>query len=225
MDDSAKRRNFLAGLLLLGVFPFFVNGLVNARIYTMPALYWAFEFCCWLLLPAAVFWLAVRKGGFSWQELGVSSTMTYDRDVYHVVLRVLLVPPLAWFYYRVIEALASLFLAAPGIFDYMQALPDDPVLRVLVKLYFALSAGIVEELYYRGLLFRVCQYAAWPKVTFLFLSTVGFGLVHWEAGLDDVVGAAMIGLLFGWLYVRWRNLVPLMVAHAFIDWMVYRRYH
>jgi membrane protease YdiL (CAAX protease family) len=68
-------------------------------------------------------------------------------------------------------------------------------------------------------MFRACQYYARPVLLYLAASPSLFALVHWENGVDDMLYTWLIGLLFALLYLRWRNLWPLIAAHVFIDYV------
>ena len=43
------------------------------------------------------------------------------------------------------------------------------------------------------------------------------GAYHLYQGFGGFVGNLVMGLLFGWLFTRWRRTVPFVVAHAVID--------
>ena len=50
--------------------------------------------------------------------------------------------------------------------------------------------------------------------------TVYFGIGHFLQGFDNTVGAGVLGLLFGWTYIRRQNIVAPVVAHAAYDAIV-----
>ncbi len=108
-------------------------------------------------------------------------------------------------------------------FSYPDALAPDGVLRTLGLMYFCLSAGIAEETIFRAipwLLFKK-KFAA-PMVPYMLFTSVAFGLIHWETGPANVVAAAILGMVFAWIYVRLGNIWPLIAAHAMIDYFAFR---
>jgi uncharacterized protein len=186
----------------------------------MPALYWGFELFSWVLLPVIVITLAVRRGGLGWSDLGLTATIGGKRSIVRTVLSAVLLCPLAYLYFRVARSFAQSLFPDPGYFSYVvQVLGQNDLPRPLVAAYFALSAGIVEELYFRALMFRISQFHVRPLLPYLTLSPVQFALIHWENGVDDMLYTWLVGLLFAGLYARWRNLWPLIAAHVFIDYV------
>lgn len=90
---------------------------------------------------------------------------------------------------------------------------------------------ITEELVYRGLaigvLVRLC---GWHWLPACLLPALCFGLSHWGQGDDPgsiagiVVLTGVLGLLLGWLFVRWRfNLWPALFVHIGVNvlWTVF----
>lgn len=98
-----------------------------------------------------------------------------------------------------------------------QALPKTPPtlvpflagLPVVVRLLVSLSAGVVEEFFFRGFL--------QPRVG-LWLSTALFVLAHFSYGQPFMlVGITVLSLIYGRI-VRWRQTIwPAIVAHTLFD--------
>jgi membrane protease YdiL (CAAX protease family) len=93
--------------------------------------------------------------------------------------------------------------APPPAVSFVAGLP------LLIRALLSLSAGVVEETFFRGLL--------QPRVGIL-LATVGFVLAHVAYGQAlMLVGITLLSVSFG-LLVRWRqNLWPAIAAHALFD--------
>jgi len=93
--------------------------------------------------------------------------------------------------------------APPALVPFIAGLP------VWVRFLVSLSAGVVEESFFRGFL--------QPRVGIL-LSTACFVLAHLSYGQPFMlVGIALLSLIYGFL-VKWRqNLWPAMAAHALFD--------
>jgi membrane protease YdiL (CAAX protease family) len=97
------------------------------------------------------------------------------------------------------------------------ALPQKPpaaivwiaALPILVRAALALTAGAVEEAFFRGLL--------QPRVGIL-LSTLLFAMAHLSYGQPFLlVGVTLLSLLYGVLTRMRQTIVPAMVAHAIFD--------
>jgi membrane protease YdiL (CAAX protease family) len=106
----------------------------------------------------------------------------------------------------------------------MGLLQQSPVIKWLLamslplKLFAVISAGVIEELYFRAYLMSRLQLyfkGPWPGII---LSALVFGLVH--AGFGTIVNLIVpfyIGLLFGWYYKQYRNIKVLIICHFLID--------
>jgi membrane protease YdiL (CAAX protease family) len=91
----------------------------------------------------------------------------------------------------------------PALVPFIAALP------VAVRVLVSLSAGAVEELFFRGFL--------QPRIGIL-LSTSFFALAHLSYGEPFMlIGITLLSLIYAFL-VRWRqNVWPAMAAHALFD--------
>ncbi|MCP4490417.1 MAG: CPBP family intramembrane metalloprotease [Gammaproteobacteria bacterium] len=96
-------------------------------------------------------------------------------------------------------------------------IPEDRIGRLIVITYFSLTAGVVEELYFRGLLFRALAGCKNHFLIFIAISPVLFSLVHWESGLANVLSTYLFGLFFAGTYLVFQNIWPLVVGHTVTD--------
>ncbi|MFC5499603.1 CPBP family intramembrane glutamic endopeptidase [Caenimonas terrae] len=79
----------------------------------------------------------------------------------------------------------------------------------LVALVFV--APVLEELFYRGIILRGLL-RRYRRTNALLLSSLIFGAAH--LNLYQFVGGGLVGLLLGWLYIRFRSTLPGMFFHA-----------
>lgn len=93
--------------------------------------------------------------------------------------------------------------APPAMIPFIAALP------VLTRFMISLSAGFVEESFFRGFL--------QPRIG-IFFSTTFFVLAHLSYGQPFMlIGIALLSLIYAFL-VKWRqNLWPAIAAHALFD--------
>jgi membrane protease YdiL (CAAX protease family) len=91
----------------------------------------------------------------------------------------------------------------PALVPFLAALP------IVVRLLVSLSAGVVEEFFFRGFL--------QPRIG-IWLSTALFVLAHFSYGQPFMlVGITVLSLIYG-LIVRWRQTIwPAIVAHTLFD--------
>lgn len=85
----------------------------------------------------------------------------------------------------------------------------------------SLTAGITEEVIYRGFLIFAFSYL-FPSLSIwivILIVSLLFGLAHTYQGTLGVVKTTIIGLFFSILYLSLGSILPLIVLHFFIDYM------
>lgn len=94
---------------------------------------------------------------------------------------------------------------------------NDVWWRIPVSIGIAFENGFLEECLVVGyLLLRLRQLDVRPWAALL-LSAVLRGSYHLYQGYGGFVGNAVMGLIFGFVFLRWRRLWPLIIAHGLID--------
>ena len=83
----------------------------------------------------------------------------------------------------------------------------------------ALSAGVWEELVYRGVLAEVVRTLrpAWGWLPVALVTGTLFGLAHLYQGAKGVVLTGLLGIALGSIVASTRSLYPAMLVHALID--------
>ena len=95
--------------------------------------------------------------------------------------------------------------------------PPSGSVEVLLWVLLSVSAGICEEIIYRGYLQQQFRTAARSLVVAVVLQALVFGLVHAYQGWKQVVIIVPLGILYGAL-VAWRgNLRASAIAHSLSD--------
>ena len=104
------------------------------------------------------------------------------------------------------------FKEIPGL------LPNTAIERCAFALL-SLSAGVCEEVLYRGFLIRFLHDGAapLPLAAALLVSSLIFGLGHVYQGLKGVLMTAIAGFGLGLLFLISGSLIPVMVLHALLD--------
>jgi membrane protease YdiL (CAAX protease family) len=175
------------------------------------------EALVWLLVPLMVLaWLS-RRAGLRMAELGFHGTVFGRKSVTLVTLLAIVFCWLSYTVFSEASGYAQRFLPEAGIFHYRSVIPVADPGRSMAILYFALSAGFVEEIYFRGLLLRIAMASYGSVALFLILSPLFFAAIHWESGMANVAAAYVYGLFAAVAYVWLRNIWPLVVGHVFTD--------
>ncbi|MDP5228291.1 MULTISPECIES: CPBP family intramembrane glutamic endopeptidase [Arthrobacter] len=77
--------------------------------------------------------------------------------------------------------------------------------------------GILEEVLVVGYLFRRLGQLGRSPLWIVLASALLRGSYHLYQGVGPFVGNVVMGLVFGWVYLKWRRVMPLVVAHALLD--------
>lgn len=83
----------------------------------------------------------------------------------------------------------------------------------------AVSAGVCEELLYRGFGLAALRWAL-PGVgnpALIAVTAVAFGLAHLYQGWPGMMLTGLLGGYFGWIVVSTGSLLPVMLVHAVVD--------
>ncbi|WP_413299562.1 CPBP family intramembrane glutamic endopeptidase [Bacillus sp. 1P10SD] len=84
----------------------------------------------------------------------------------------------------------------------------------------SLTAGITEEIIYRGFMIFALSYL-FPDLSIwlvLIFSSILFGLAHTYQGVSGVVRTTLIGLWFSIVYIGIESIIPLILFHALVDY-------
>jgi len=137
-----------------------------------------------------------------------------------------------WYFYvisiiAIFAATVIVALTIPLILKYLQIPIKQEVLESvahfycsnkLLLLFGCITAGVVEELIFRGYLMprlEILFKKGWLVIT---LSSLLFGLAHISnLSIAGIITPTLIGLIFSFHYYRYRNIASLMFAHFLID--------
>ena len=81
----------------------------------------------------------------------------------------------------------------------------------------ALRAGLTEEVIFIGYLFDRLRQLGWNWWAIILSTAALRGAYHAYQGIGPIVGNFAMGLVFGWCYLRWKRVMPLVIAHIVID--------
>lgn len=96
--------------------------------------------------------------------------------------------------------------------------------RFPVLVLSALQNGLLEEVLVTGyLLTRLRQLGVHPWIAVLISATLR-GSYHLYQGFGGFAGNAVMGLIFGTLFLRWRRVLPMIIAHTLIDGVAFIGY-
>jgi membrane protease YdiL (CAAX protease family) len=81
----------------------------------------------------------------------------------------------------------------------------------------AVRNALVEEVIVVAYLADRLTRLGWRGASWIALSALLRGSYHLYQGYGPFVGNVVMGLVFGWVYFKWRRAMPLVVAHTLMD--------
>jgi membrane protease YdiL (CAAX protease family) len=81
----------------------------------------------------------------------------------------------------------------------------------------AVQNALLEETIMIGYLFTRLSQLNWRWPVILIVSALLRGTYHLYQGFGGFVGNTIMGVIFGLIYLRWRRLWPLVIAHTLLD--------
>ena len=201
----------------------YLDGYIKADLYRLyPLYFWVFDFTKFVLVPglclaALATWSGVkpRHYGLGWPALTKTEFLTIAVLVTFTMQVV--------YYYASYLSWRILAGATPPQFNYSETIPPG-LAGKLVAVYFAATAALVEEIYYRGLTWRLLEGSFSPgvrKIVYTLGAASFFAAIHWENGSPELIATFAYGVAACLWYLRLRNLWPLVLAHFVIDLWFY----
>jgi membrane protease YdiL (CAAX protease family) len=82
-----------------------------------------------------------------------------------------------------------------------------------------LFSGPGQEILFRGIMFfSIWRWKGWQ--TALAVTSILFGFIHLLKGIQYIVATALIGLIYGYITYRTKNIVGPMIAHGFNNFLL-----
>lgn len=86
-----------------------------------------------------------------------------------------------------------------------------------ILVFSALRSALVEEIIVVGYLFTRLRELGWNAWTIIVSAALLRGSYHLYQGIGPFFGNVLMGVVFGWCYLRWGRVMPLVIAHWVLD--------
>jgi membrane protease YdiL (CAAX protease family) len=202
----------IAGLLLVSASSAYFHSFSPGLSHLGPARYLVGIAWEWAII--GFIWWGIRKRGFGLSYLTGRRWQSFTdilRDL-GIAVGFLLASYviLGWLAYQL----------KPGRLDAVQDLIPHSPIEILFYIGLSISAGITEEIMFRGYLQRQLSAFSGSVTLAVIVQGVLFGTAHGYQGTKRMVILAVFGCLFGVLTTRRHSLKPGMVAHGLNDILV-----
>lgn len=189
--------------ILIGLFPtvglLLLNGFWTGPLFQYsPVAYWMIDVLSHLIIPALALYLLAKFYRVYPRDYGFGAQAGAIRTVDLIGLT-LIVGVMFWISYVPVSATLGRLLGSDlSSFTYFNVMPEAGAERVIVAVYFSVSAGSFEEIMYRALPWLYFSLLT-PKRTsvtaYALISSILFGFAHWENGLHEVFATFVLGFV------------------------------
>ena len=162
-----KDKRFILVAFITGLTPFLLNGFYNPFLARFPFAFWTADIIAWIILPATLLVVGIKKNYISFQDLGFKIP---NRYLPLILISSIFACPV--FYYTYTHSYAYAVSAYPVNhfkvnFSYHNLIPTTPPLSYVTTAYYSLTAGFIEEVLYRSLLFNLFENTFFQRMVFL----------------------------------------------------------
>lgn len=220
MATTQISRVHIVGLSCIPIAGSLLNGVYNGPLYRLnPGLFWVADFILYVLAPVTITAMLAKSARIFPKHFGLKIPPFGGFEAIPTSILFAVVLCIAYEFSKYVGWIFTWQWYAEPDFSYGAATPNG-VFRPLVILYWSVTAGLMESVFYIGLpwylwrnLFGIDQ----RRRTFLLVSSAVFAAVHWEQGLHNVIAAFAFGFVACLLYWKINDLWPIVGAHTLID--------
>lgn len=214
LQDATHYRRQHQTLVLYMILPYLLNDLFNPLLREMSlALLWGVDV---MVMGFEVFMITyiIRLRFVNRRQIGLTE-FSIDDIIKGIVSLILLLIIFGIIVNNMLEVFLNTKYAVQPIF------PDEFEVKLGLIIYASLTAGVIEEIVYRGIFMRSLQQWTRSPAAGVIISSVVFGIAHWENGLYSVIYTGLLGLVLAiWVQREGRLWAPI-IAHTLYDFIVF----
>jgi membrane protease YdiL (CAAX protease family) len=212
MNQSVK-------IILLLVWPLYLNDIYLICLdNTHIGLLWILDILFYFMIPVAtIIWLE-SKGKISLSAYGLTKLPHPNSIIKGITLCLTLIIVFKFYLGPIINGLM------PGKLFYGYIFPESQPFRFIIILYASLSAGVLEEIVYRGVVTTELRKHIQSKLLLVIFSCFIFAGIHWSEGPAKVTQTFIWAIIPTIWFLKERNLWGPIVCHFLYDFMIYNRY-
>lgn len=178
------------------------------------------DFMVYILWQGSVIYFAHQAGWFKWSDLGISLEKPL-RKVSQGILLFFIIEIIFLILFLSVEQLDKV-IGTSIAESWHDPLPEWQLSKQMLYIfYLAVTAGFFEEIIYRGLAMREIAKAGLGGIWQVLISAAVFASIHWSIGWFTMTVAFIFGIIWGILYLRYRSLLPIMIAHFIFNFLAF----
>lgn len=175
-----------------------------------------------LWIPTGLVMILIFTDILQLKDIGLNWIRPYSQSLLFYIALVLA----SLYFIYLVYSLTVLKINAMKKISLNQKLPEEvkvmlPITSNEKKVWVvtAISAGITEEILFRGFLFFLMG-QLFPALNIFWIlgaATLIFGIGHLYQGLTEAVKPMLIGFMFGLFYIAFGSILPCILLHAMQD--------
>jgi membrane protease YdiL (CAAX protease family) len=204
--------------IILVVWPFFANDLYMIFLGNdTPVLYWTLDVIFFLTIPTVTLICLVKRNRLTLEDLGIATRPGFGEMAFGLALCVALLivrePLLPW-----------LKQVLPWSLSHGYGFPVSEPFHTGLIIYAALTAGILEEIIFRGMVTSELLKRINNPVVVAIISLVIFAAIHWSQGPFKLTWTFIWGVVPTIWFLKTRSVWGLIVCHVLYDLVVFLRF-
>ena len=171
------------------------------------------DFIVYVFWQGSIIFLAYKAKWFDFSDLGIHFKNLGKQISWGLILTIIaiFVSILLIILEIQIHKLIGIVLATNWYY------PPDPNWKVwqagLYTVYLAITAGIIEEIVYRGIAIHQLRKISNNTLFLVVTSTLLFVAIHWSTGPMILITSAVFGIFWAYSFIKTGRLLPIMIAH------------
>jgi len=209
MRISGKKAAATLALLFL---PYYLNDFYMIRSTSLSmAAFWTLDVVVYSLTPLCFLVIFAKRGLLDLPKIGFPVRFSGNRIFYGAVFGLA--------YFLIMATTLDTLLARlfpPWLFSGY-AFPSEEPQRALLILYAALSAGVLEEIIFRGAAITTLERFISSKQGVILCSSALFACIHWSSGWGAIIGTFLFAYPVSVYFQRTGDLAAPITAHVLVD--------
>lgn len=202
-------------IIALLTWPLYLNDLyLIAFGNTRLGLLWALDVVFFLLIPTGTLIWLIKNKWISVQEIGLAAPLKPISILAGGGLCAFLVVTDHWTLYPILNQL-------PGRLYTGYDFPASQPMRMLTIVYAAVSAGVLEEIVYRGVVTTELEKHVRSPFAIVLLSCLIFACIHWNEGPGKSLSTFFWAIIPTIWFLKRRTLWGPITCHTLYDLLIF----
>jgi membrane protease YdiL (CAAX protease family) len=189
-------------------------------------MFWVADVVCFVLIPGVLyFWIKQIENPYPAFQTPVLCNIETDYGslIFQTVILLMVLGILHPISQRIGNQVHSAYPdVLASTLNYDLKVPKMGLLKFSAGLFMGITAGLVEEFFYRGLIYKLLRtHVSSSKWLFVIVSTIIFSTAHWAGGLGHVAAVSVFGFGLAIAFLCTKDIRPLMAAHAIFDFLYF----